>query len=526
MFDKLTIKWKLILIILLASVLSMVMASSVFLIYRVIDLRTTMVATQRTIAGMLANSVVQLLASNDVRSATKLLGELQWYDAIDAAAVFDADDKVIAQYRKPKLLKPPLLQPPGNEEYIFTDDYLVVFRPVFFHNERIGTVCVMANLKGLGGLIRETVTVILVVIVFCSLIVLLLAGLLQRYISVPIRKLVEVTKHVAEHKNYNIQLEEVSQKDELGMLVDEFNKMLRKIAARDVALVEAKERLEKSSRELVDHRDHLEHLVEDRTGHLKSAYEEIRAFVFMFSHDLRTPLVNLKGFSGELRSLLKQAIELIGKNGTETTEVGSELTTLVSEEIPEALTFIEKAASTMDKLINAMLKLSFLGRRELEFQEVDATQVVEDLQAKMIGLIQSTNAEILLGPLPVVMADRVAFEQIVENILINALTYLDPNRRGIVRIWAEEGDDVFFFHVRDNGRGIEVQEIPKVFEPFRRLGSQGAQGQGMGMVYTKTLVNRHGGKIWCVSKPNEGTTFTFTLHRHPDKLESYAPLGT
>lgn len=512
-----------ILIIVWTSVLSLSMASAAFLIYRILDQRSVLVETTQTHAGMLANSVVRPLSLNDTAMAKKFLRELQWRDALDVAAVFDAEDRLFAQYRNPKLIRIPEVPKPGDEAYYFSGNYLIVFRPVHFHNERIGTIGIMTNLDSLNDGVRETVLVIILVMLFFVFVAFLLASHLQRHISEPITKLAEATRKVAEHKDYTVQVD-TSTSDELGLLVGEFNNMLRKIRARDAALVEAKERLEKSSQELVSHRDHLEKLVEDRTSHLKSAYEEIRAFVFMFSHDLRTPLVNIKGFSGELRGNVDRALHLVSQTYE---SIPSDLDELLNEEIPEALTFIEGAASSMDRLINAMLKLSFLGRRDLKHEQLQTTEVIEEVLKRLDPVVQARKADIIPGPsMPIIIADRQSFDQILEHILKNALTYLDPKRPGKIKIWSEEGQDVHFFHIRDNGRGIEAGEIPKVFEPFRRVGTQGGQGQGMGMVYAKTLVNRHGGKIWCVSRPGEGTTFSFTISKNPDEFDGYAPLGT
>jgi signal transduction histidine kinase len=110
-----------------------------------------------------------------------------------------------------------------------------------------------------------------------------------------------------------------------------------------------------------------------------------------------------------------------------------------------------------------------------------------------------------------VSADRTAMEQIMGNLLANAVAYLAPGRPGEIVITGERQTDVTVFAVRDNGRGIATDDTPKVFEPFRRVGRQDVPGEGMGLAYVRMLVRRHGGEIQCHSTLEVGTTFTFTI---------------
>ena len=121
-----------------------------------------------------------------------------------------------------------------------------------------------------------------------------------------------------------------------------------------------------------------------------------------------------------------------------------------------------------------------------------------------------------VGPLPEVVADRTALEQILGNLLTNAVLYLEPGRPGRIEVGGSRGPDETTFFVRDNGRGIAPEDMPKVFAPFRRAGKQDVKGEGMGLAYVRTLVRRHGGEIRCESQLGVGTTFTFTL---PNSIE-------
>jgi signal transduction histidine kinase len=113
--------------------------------------------------------------------------------------------------------------------------------------------------------------------------------------------------------------------------------------------------------------------------------------------------------------------------------------------------------------------------------------------------------------LPQVVADKTALEQIVGNILNNAINYLEPGRPGEIEIYGERNHRETTFHIRDNGRGIAAADMNKIFDLFRRAGRQDVPGEGMGLAYVRALVRRHGGQIWCDSELQVGTTFHFTI---------------
>ena len=121
-----------------------------------------------------------------------------------------------------------------------------------------------------------------------------------------------------------------------------------------------------------------------------------------------------------------------------------------------------------------------------------------------------------------VHADRLALVEIFGNLLANAMAYLEPDRPGEITISAEQHPGMTVFAVQDNGRGIAADDVPRVFEPFRRVGRQDIPGEGMGLAYVRTLVRRHGGDITCQSTLGVGTTFTFTIAHALPQGVSYA----
>ena len=349
-----------------------------------------------------------------------------------------------------------------------------------------------------------------------SAVALAAAYFLARRISRPIHEL-----HVGSVRIGNGDLGHrvhISTGDEIEQLADEFNRMAEKLSASR-ALLEGKvaERTAHLEREIAE-RKRAENRLKHYAAELEQANEELKQFTYIVSHDLRAPLVNLKGFAAELRSALAAIDCLTDAAGPHLDEErGQATTTAAQEDIAEALGFIESSVSRMDSFINALLELSRAGHRELNLEQVDMRALAEATLGALAHQIEERHVSVSVGPLPQVVADRTSMEQILGNLLSNAVMYLDPSRPGEIEISAVQGSSETTFRVRDNGRGIAATDLDKVFAPFRRAGSQEVPGEGMGLAYVQAMVRRHGGRIWCESEPGVGTTFTFTIANHIEK---------
>jgi signal transduction histidine kinase len=245
---------------------------------------------------------------------------------------------------------------------------------------------------------------------------------------------------------------------------------------------------------------------------LEQINEEMKNFAYIVSHDLRAPLVNIKGFSDELDRSIKEFAPLLEKH-LAGGDAGDEQRTeeLLKKDIPEALGFIGSSVTRMDALINSILKLSRLGKNELKPELVRTEDIVQTLLESLTHQINMHKAEVTTGPLPDIIMDKTAAEQIFGNLLDNALKYLEPSRPGKIDITAKQNAGETTFTIRDNGRGISKEDTQKVFELFRRVGRQDVPGEGMGLTYVKTLVRRLGGRIWCESEAGVGSTFKFAI---------------
>jgi len=254
---------------------------------------------------------------------------------------------------------------------------------------------------------------------------------------------------------------------------------------------------------------------------LEKINEEMKSFVYIVSHDLRAPLVNIRGFSDELGRSIKEFTPLLEKCSGQVDARDKQRTDeLLQKDMPEALGFIGSSVTRMDALINSILKLSRLGRIELNPELLRTEEIVHTLLKSLAHQIDMHKAAVTIGPLPDLVVDRTAAELLFGNLLDNALKYLEPARPGKIEVTAEQHAGETIFTVRDNGRGIAKGDTHKIFELFRRVGRQDVPGEGMGLTYVKTLVWRLGGRIWCESEPGKGTAFCFTISQGPASLQA------
>ena len=270
-------------------------------------------------------------------------------------------------------------------------------------------------------------------------------------------------------------------------------------------------RLVEARQEVMALNETLEERVADRTTELSRANDEIQRFAYIVSHDLRAPLVNIMGFTSELEvgaETLKTYFD--GREPTE--EETEDAKRAAEDEIPEAVHFIRASTDKMDGLIGSILKLSREGRRELKRERVDLHDLLAQSASSLQHQADSADATIELpDDLPSVVADRLALEQIFGNILENALKYLDERRPGKIAVTGQESGGRVKVWIADNGRGIDERDKERIFELFRRAGSQDRPGEGVGLAHVRALARRLGGDVTVQSTLGEGSTFEIDL---------------
>ena len=274
---------------------------------------------------------------------------------------------------------------------------------------------------------------------------------------------------------------------------------------------------------LRDNNINLETTIGERTADLREANNEIQRFAYIVSHDLRSPLVNIMGFTSELEQLRTDIFKRIAALDRAT---GSASAPAIADDIEpvlegedkqlaqdfsEALGFIKSSIAKMDRLISAIFNLTREGRREFEPVRIDMRELIEAIVATVAHQAAEAQARIRIERLPDISSDRLAVEQIFSNLIDNALKYLKPGVPGEITIRGRTRSGFAIFEVADNGRGVDPKDHQRIFDLFRRAGAQDRPGQGIGLAHVRTLVRRLGGTISVHSELNNGATFTIML---------------
>ncbi|WP_240008533.1 ATP-binding protein [Pseudaquidulcibacter saccharophilus] len=244
---------------------------------------------------------------------------------------------------------------------------------------------------------------------------------------------------------------------------------------------------------------------------------ELETFTYVTSHDLRSPLVNLKGFSKELQFSIKdldkeieKITDKIDKNHQQ------QINEIIHKDIGESVNFIISSVDRMDNLTKALLDLARIGRYEIKLEKIDVKQLVETCVDSLGFEIKENNIELSVHDLPIVVSDKVALTQIFGNLIENAIKYRRDDITSKIEISCTTGPSEYRFSIKDNGRGIDDADKGKIFELFRRARNVGqVRGEGLGMAYVRATIRRLGGDIDFTSKVGEGTNFIFTI---PKKL--------
>jgi len=255
--------------------------------------------------------------------------------------------------------------------------------------------------------------------------------------------------------------------------------------------------------------------------------QENEQFVYTVSHDLRSPLVNLQGFSKEL-TLSMMDLREASASAEIPQSFRARIDTILDRDVQESVKFIQNGVKRLAIIIDALLRLSRVGRVEYKMEAVDINVIVQRVVAALDGTIKSKRAKVTVANLPLAHTDATAVEQILGNLVGNALNYLDPARTGEVEIgWREDASECIdpnshVYFVRDNGMGIAEAHLPKVFIAFQRLHPAAAQGEGIGLALVKRTVDRLGGRIWLESEVGKGTIFFVCLPKVKDAVKGSA----
>ncbi|MBI4517771.1 MAG: GAF domain-containing protein [Deltaproteobacteria bacterium] len=267
----------------------------------------------------------------------------------------------------------------------------------------------------------------------------------------------------------------------------EHTRLLRALREESQKLAEHSLTLERSNRALAD-----------TTAELRALNREMEDLLYIASHDLRAPLINIQGFTHEARSQLHDLAGAFAPAVRETLA-----------DIEESLRFVHTSSAKMDTLISALLDVSRIASRDLVRQPVDVEALARHVAESFEFRLKERGISLTVGPLPRAVADPVRLEQVFSNLVDNAIKYLGDGQKEIA-LGAVDGPVVRYF-VRDTGIGMTAAELNKVFRLFRRGRATHIPGEGIGLTLVRKIIERHGGRIWVESAEGKGTTVWFTL---------------
>ncbi len=256
----------------------------------------------------------------------------------------------------------------------------------------------------------------------------------------------------------------------------------------------------------------LEQRVEARTADLARANADIQRFVQIISHDLRAPLVSIVGFTSELQDSLDD-LRLLAERSDD--PALQEARTAATELLPEAIGYIRSSSDKMERLINAVLKLAREGRRPLKAETIDLNEMFTAGAAAIQHQLSEAGGriDIDLG-VPNIESDRFSLELILGNLLDNAVKYRAKDRPLHIQVRTRGiADERVEIEVADNGRGIAGRDQERIFDLFKRSGTQDQPGDGIGLAHVLVAVRNMGGEISVTSELGRGTSFRLTMPR-------------
>jgi signal transduction histidine kinase len=261
---------------------------------------------------------------------------------------------------------------------------------------------------------------------------------------------------------------------------------------------------------LLEQRRSAEFESERANRELDSKNKELESIIFVASHDLRSALVNVQGFSKEL----SMSCEVLRSKLTQvqiSPDAKDDVDRMIEQDIPESLTFILDSTGTIDSLLSGLLRLSRIGREPITITDVDMNALIAHAIKSLEFQIMQARARIDVENLSPCRGDYAQLTTVFTNLLDNAIKFLDHDRQGHIKISGKIDNGSVLYCVEDNGIGIAPEHQSRIFEVFHRLYPERTIGEGLGLTIARRIIERHNGRIWVESQPGKGSKFFVLL---------------
>ncbi len=290
----------------------------------------------------------------------------------------------------------------------------------------------------------------------------------------------------------------ISSSDEIGDLARAFNHMANQLQANISKLNEEIGIRRKAEARLTEQQDHLEETVQERTRELLKVNRELEEFCYSVSHDLRSPLRAIDGFS---HALMEDGADSLDETGL------------------SHLQRIRSNAQRMGQLIDDLLRLSHISRQDITISPVDLSALVEHISFTLKENMDERQIQVTIAPNIFVESDGKLLHIALENLLGNAMKYSSKEDRSEISFArSDDVDGESVFYIKDNGAGFDMRYYDKIFGVFQRLHGSEFEGTGIGLATVKRIFIRLGGDVWAESEPGQGATFYFSLPSKTAKL--------
>ncbi len=500
MLKNLSIKNKLIAIMLLVTIPSIVLGFSIVIVYDVLRLKKDMLKGTRLQADLAGEACVTAVSFQDRRGVEDIVKKLETIPEIQNGFVFDANNSVFASWHKDKEHPLPAPPPPSKSFHQYKKNTLHVALPITYQDKTCGMIYVIVSTKPLAQNTRNRVISLILVMIGLIPLSYFLALRLQGLISQPILKLARVTEQISVNPDYSLRVQKEG-RDEIGILYDGFNNMLEQIQLWE----KKRDRAEAEQQRLLEE--------------LADKNHELEQVIYVTSHDLRSPLVNLQGFSQELGYSLNELGNLV-KTLEAAPPTTKEKFSAALADIFDSLKYIQSSTVKMDALLSGLLKLSRVSRMDSTFEMIDMNRLLSEIANGFEFQVKAARVKLQVGNLPSCFGNELQVNQVFSNLLNNALKYLAPQRAGEIKITGEEikgnrNHPRVIYRVEDNGIGISPEYHKKIFEIFSRLNPDDTEGEGLGLTIVNKIIARHHGKVWVESEPGKGSKFFISLPTLP-----------